>query len=69
MAALQGLGEAAVRSVPTDPEGRMDVTALERDIAAARAEGALPFLVLATAGKFTWIWNDNIQSLLGYTDV
>ncbi|KAF4518130.1 hypothetical protein B566_EDAN004480 [Ephemera danica] len=49
MAALQGLGENSVRSVPVDAEGRMDVEALERDVLKSREEGARPFLVMATA--------------------
>jgi len=45
-----GIGRAAVRLVPTDGQGRMDVSALEAAIATDRAEGHLPVMVVATAG-------------------
>ena len=45
-----GLGRDAVRLVPVRPDLRMDVDQLARRIAADRADGDLPFLVVATAG-------------------
>jgi glutamate/tyrosine decarboxylase-like PLP-dependent enzyme len=45
-----GVGRAALRLVDTDGHGRMDVNALMRDIAADRAAGAVPVMVVATAG-------------------
>ncbi len=48
---LAGLGTDAVRFVPTHDGLRMDVDALERAIAADRAAGERPFLVVGTAGS------------------
>lgn len=47
---LLGLGTDQLWQVPVDAEGRMRVTELERLIAIARDHGALPFLVVGTAG-------------------
>jgi glutamate/tyrosine decarboxylase-like PLP-dependent enzyme len=45
-----GLGRAALRRVATDGALRMDVADLRRLIVADRRSGAVPFLVVATAG-------------------
>ncbi|WP_301174627.1 pyridoxal phosphate-dependent decarboxylase family protein [Actinomadura geliboluensis] len=45
-----GLGRDAVRLVPVGPDLRMDTGALAERVAADRADGDLPFLVVATAG-------------------
>jgi glutamate/tyrosine decarboxylase-like PLP-dependent enzyme len=45
-----GVGRAALRLVDTDGRGRLDPDALERMIAADRAAGAVPVMVVATAG-------------------
>ncbi len=45
-----GVGRAALRLVDTDGLGRMDPKALLRAIAADRAAGAVPVMVVATAG-------------------
>ncbi|NKZ02221.1 pyridoxal phosphate-dependent decarboxylase family protein [Actinomadura latina] len=45
-----GIGRDAVRLVPTGPDLRMDTARLAERIAADRARGELPFLVVATAG-------------------
>jgi glutamate/tyrosine decarboxylase-like PLP-dependent enzyme len=45
-----GVGRAALRLVATDDRGRMDPTALVRAIAEDRAAGAVPVMVVATAG-------------------
>jgi glutamate/tyrosine decarboxylase-like PLP-dependent enzyme len=47
---LFGLGTDAIRWVEVDAEQRMNVAALEQRIASDRADGALPFLVVGTAG-------------------
>lgn len=49
-ARLAGLGARAVRVIPADGAQRMKSSALREAIAADRREGALPFLVVATAG-------------------
>ena len=48
--AIAGLGEAVQRFVPVDARFRMDVRALETQVAADRAAGLRPFLLVATAG-------------------
>jgi diaminobutyrate-2-oxoglutarate transaminase len=48
--ALLGLGARAVVTVPTDPNGVMLAALLEPKIAELRAEGLLPFAIVATAG-------------------
>jgi glutamate/tyrosine decarboxylase-like PLP-dependent enzyme len=45
-----GVGRAALRLVDTDGCGRMDPQALQRAIAEDRAAGAVPVMVVATAG-------------------
>ena len=50
IAVLCGLGQDAVRAVPTDATGRMDTERLEGLIAQDRERQAVPFAVVATAG-------------------
>jgi glutamate/tyrosine decarboxylase-like PLP-dependent enzyme len=45
-----GVGRAALRLVDTDGHGRMDAAALTRAIAEDRAAGAVPVMIVATAG-------------------
>jgi glutamate/tyrosine decarboxylase-like PLP-dependent enzyme len=45
-----GVGRAALRLIDTDGRGRMDPQALTHAIAADRANGAVPVMVVATAG-------------------
>jgi glutamate/tyrosine decarboxylase-like PLP-dependent enzyme len=47
---LSGLGSENLRLIPVDAAGCMDVEKLRRAIATDRTEGAVPFLVVATAG-------------------
>jgi aromatic-L-amino-acid/L-tryptophan decarboxylase len=47
---LFGLGLEAIRWIAVDDQQRMDVSELERQIAADRQAGAFPFLVAGTAG-------------------
>lgn len=47
---MAGLGTDALRLIPTGPDHRMDMAALEAAIAADRAAGHHPFLVVGTAG-------------------
>ncbi len=47
---LFGVGTDAIRWIPADAEQRMDTAALDAQIAADRAAGDLPFLVVAAAG-------------------
>ncbi|WP_051467801.1 pyridoxal phosphate-dependent decarboxylase family protein [Actinomadura oligospora] len=50
IAHMCGLGRGAVRLVPVTPDLRMDPRALASAVAADRAQGHLPFLVVGTAG-------------------
>ena len=45
-----GIGRAALRLIDTDGRGRMDPRALTQAIAADRVNGAVPVMVVATAG-------------------
>src|SRR4029079_15161323 len=47
---LMGIGESAVRAIPTDDRLRMRGDALEEAIAADLADGAVPFAIVASAG-------------------
>ncbi len=47
---LCGMGSAAVRPIPTDDLGRMDIAKLEAAIAQDCVDGLIPFLVVGTAG-------------------
>jgi glutamate/tyrosine decarboxylase-like PLP-dependent enzyme len=50
LALMAGIGRSAVRLVATDGRGRMDCAALEKAIAADRASGKSPVMIVATAG-------------------
>ncbi len=45
-----GVGRTALRLIDTDGKGRMDPKALARAIALDRADGAVPVMIVATAG-------------------
>ncbi len=62
-AALLGLGRDAVIKVATDHEGAIDPDALIEEIAAARADGAVPFAVIATAGTTVTSAFDDLNAL------
>jgi glutamate/tyrosine decarboxylase-like PLP-dependent enzyme len=47
---ITGLGYDALRLLPTDSEGRLDLTTLPRAIERDRRDGFTPFLVIGTAG-------------------
>lgn len=48
---LSGVPPAALRRIPSDAQGRLDVAALQRQIDADRRAGLRPWLLLATAGS------------------
>jgi len=48
---LAGIGTAGIRWIPTDNRQRMDVAILAERLAADRAAGDLPFIVVGTAGS------------------
>lgn len=47
---MAGLGRAALRLIPADARGRMDMAALAERIAEDRAAGCTPFLLVGSAG-------------------
>jgi len=47
---MAGLGSDALRSIAVDRDGRIDVAAVRQAIAADRAAGLVPFLIVGTAG-------------------
>ena len=48
---VSGIGTDAIRWIDTDASQRINVAALEQQIARDKAEGHLPFLVVGTAGN------------------
>src|SRR6185312_13911140 len=60
---LLGLGSDSLRLVPTDRTFRIDITALRQAILADRAAGAVPFLVIGTAGTVDTGAIDDLASL------
>jgi glutamate/tyrosine decarboxylase-like PLP-dependent enzyme len=58
-----GLGNRALRRIPTDAELRIDIRALRRAIAEDRAAGLRPACVIATAGTVNTGAIDDLESL------
>ena len=63
---MAGIGSDALRLVPADAQHRMDVGALRAAVAADRAAGLQPFLVVGTAGTVDC---GAIDDLAGVADV
>jgi glutamate/tyrosine decarboxylase-like PLP-dependent enzyme len=61
--AIAGLGSAALRRVPVDADHRIEVAALRRMLAADRAAGLQPFLVVGTAGTVDVGAIDDLEAL------
>ncbi|KAF7227635.1 acidic amino acid decarboxylase GADL1 isoform X1 [Nothobranchius furzeri] len=62
-AALMGLGTKNVYMVPSDQRGKMIPSALEERIQLAKREGAVPFMVNATAGTTVFGAFDPIEEI------
>jgi glutamate/tyrosine decarboxylase-like PLP-dependent enzyme len=62
-ASLLGLGRENVRSVPSDAEFRIRLDLLRESVAADRADGRLPFCVVANAGSTSTGAVDPLQEL------
>jgi glutamate/tyrosine decarboxylase-like PLP-dependent enzyme len=60
---LAGLGTQALRQIPCDAEGRMRLDLLGAAIAADRAEGAQPFLLIGSAGTVNFGAFDPLEAL------
>jgi aromatic-L-amino-acid/L-tryptophan decarboxylase len=63
---ISGLGTAALRMIPTDSAGRIDLPALADSIARDRNDGHHPFLVVGTAGT---VDIGAIDDLVGLADI
>jgi glutamate/tyrosine decarboxylase-like PLP-dependent enzyme len=63
---MSGLGSGALRLIETDSHDRIDLSALRRAIAADRAAGKTPFLVIGTAGT---VGIGAIDDLHGLADI
>jgi glutamate/tyrosine decarboxylase-like PLP-dependent enzyme len=61
-----GFGTDALRWIPTDSTLRMDTTALRNAVAADRAEGLLPLVVIATGGSVSTGAVDPLRDLAAY---
>ena len=60
---MAGLGSAALRSVPTRPDGGVDPVELAHAIAADRAAGLDPFLIVGTVGTVDVGAVDDLKAL------
>ncbi len=60
---MAGFGSGALRKIACDADGRMDLAALQGRIAADRAAGARPFLVVASAGTVNFGAFDPLDEL------
>jgi aromatic-L-amino-acid/L-tryptophan decarboxylase len=60
---MTGLGSDSLRAIPCDAAGRMDQGALDRAVARDRDQGAIPFLVVGTAGTVNTGAVDDLAAL------
>jgi glutamate/tyrosine decarboxylase-like PLP-dependent enzyme len=60
---MAGLGSDALRLLPCDASGRLDLEALEGAIVSDRAAGLMPFLVIGTAGSVDIGATDDLAAL------
>ncbi|HEV7680681.1 MAG TPA: pyridoxal-dependent decarboxylase [Pyrinomonadaceae bacterium] len=59
-----GLGQRAIRKIPTDSEFRMDAKALARAIAEDKQNGIVPFCIVATVGTTSTSSIDPISEII-----
>ena len=62
---MAGIGSQALRTIPCDAAGAMDVAALRTAIATDREDGLEPFLVVATAGSVDIGAIDDLPAVAG----
>lgn len=60
---MSGLGSEAVRPIPVDSLGRIDLAKLRAAISADRAAGRIPFLLVGTAGTVDTGAIDDLETL------
>jgi glutamate/tyrosine decarboxylase-like PLP-dependent enzyme len=63
---MAGLGANALRNIACDAQGRIDLEALRRAVAADREAGARPFLIVASAGTFNFGAFDPLEALADF---
>jgi glutamate/tyrosine decarboxylase-like PLP-dependent enzyme len=63
---MAGLGTDALRLIPCDNAGRIDVAALAEAVARDRRDGRLPFLVVGTAGTVDTGAVDDLAALAAF---
>ena len=59
-----GLGQRALRKIPTDSKFRMDVAALKQAIAEDKANGMIPFCIVATVGTTSTSSIDPVKEII-----
>ena len=63
---MAGLGAESLRKIPCDAQGRMDMAALKARVAADRAAGEKPFLIVASAGTGNFGAIDPLEALADF---
>jgi len=61
-----GLGSEGLRKIPVGADYRLDLPALQRQVAADRAAGCVPFCVIATAGTINTGAIDDMRAVAGF---
>jgi glutamate/tyrosine decarboxylase-like PLP-dependent enzyme len=61
-----GLGSEGLRRIPARDDYTLDLVALERQVAADRASGRLPFCVIATAGTINTGAIDDLHAIADF---
>ena len=59
-----GLGQRSLRKIPTDSDFRMDVRALQHAIAEDKANGVVPFCIVATVGTTSTSSIDPVKEII-----
>jgi glutamate/tyrosine decarboxylase-like PLP-dependent enzyme len=63
---MAGLGASALRKIRSDAQGRIDIEALRNRVAADRAAGEKPFLIVASAGTVHFGAIDPLEALADF---
>jgi glutamate/tyrosine decarboxylase-like PLP-dependent enzyme len=63
-----GLGSDGLRKIPVQADYRLDLTALKKQVDADRAEGRVPFCVIATAGTINTGAIDDLNAVADFCE-